>query len=78
MAATYYASFNTPASLIEDADNSGTSSTASDNFEVRMGNGTYAPDRRECIMYAERYIRWIIQGGLDQLGTNIPLPTGSV
>jgi hypothetical protein len=75
---TYYASINTPSSLVEDVDNSGTSSTASDNIEIRIGNGTYAPDRREVIMACNRFIRWVVQGGLDQLGTNIPLPTGSV
>ena len=78
MATTYYASINTPSSLVEDVDNAGTSSTAADNIEIRIGNGTYAPDRREVIMACNRFIRWVVQGGLDQLGTNIPLPTGSV
>ncbi len=78
MAATYYASINTPSSYILDVDHAGTSSTAADNIELRMGNGTYLPDRREVLMALERFERWIIQGGLDQAGANLPLPTGSV
>jgi hypothetical protein len=61
-----------------DVDHAGTSSTAADNIELRMGNGTYLPDRREVLMALERFERWIIQGGLDQAGANLPLPTGSV
>jgi hypothetical protein len=78
VAATYYASIVTPSSYMLDVDHAGTSSTAADNIELRMGNGTYLPDRREVLMALERFERWIIQGGLDQAGANLPLPTGSV
>jgi hypothetical protein len=78
LAATYYASIVTPGSYVLDVDHAGTSSTAADNIELRMGNGTYLPDRREVLLALERFERWIIQGGLDQAGANLPLPTGSV
>lgn len=81
MATTYYASLtgaNPNTGEIYDVDHAGTSSTSTDSFEFRMGNGTYAPDRRECLMALERIRRWIIQGGLNQAGANLPLPTGSV
>ena len=76
MATTFYASINTPGALYLDVDHAGTSSTAADNIELRMGNGTFAPDRREVLLALERFERWIIQGGLDQAGANLPLPTG--
>lgn len=77
MTTTYYASINTYPGLELDVDHSGTSGTAADVFEFRMGNGTYAPDRRECLMALKRLERWIIQGGLDQAGANLPVPTGT-
>lgn len=77
MTTTYYASITAAPSLFQDVDNSGTSSTAGDIIELRIGNGTYAPTRAEVMKALERFERWVIQGGLDQTGTNIPLPTGS-
>lgn len=76
MANTYYASVNTYPGYVTDVDNAGTSSTAGDNIELRIGNGTYAPDRREALLALARFERWIIQGGLDQAGANLPVPTG--
>lgn len=78
MTTTYYMSINTPAEYMLDVDNAGTSSTAADNIELRVGNGTYAPTRRETLLAIDRFRRWVVQGGLDQLGSNLPLPTGSV
>lgn len=78
MATTFYASINTEAALQLDVDHAGTSSTAADNIELRMGNGTYSPDRREVLLALVRFRRWILQGGLDQAGANLPLPTGQV
>ena len=80
MAATYYASVTIDPSLLDQSStnwNSGTSSTATDIIELRMGNGTYAPTRAECIKFLAMAERWILQGGLNQAGANIPLPTGS-
>ena len=77
MAATYYASITTDCSLVsKDVDNFGTASTSTDILEVRVGNGTYAPDRTEVVKGLQRIIRFYEQGGTDGNGTNIPLPTG--
>lgn len=81
MATQYYASItgaSPDTGSVYDVDHAGTSSTSGDSFEFRMGNGTYLPDRRECILALKRIERWIIQGGLDQAGANLPLPTGVV
>lgn len=74
MANTYYASVTAITSNFTDMDNSGTSSTATDIIELRMGNGTYAPDRREVQEFLKRMERWLVQGGLDQAGANLPNP----
>jgi hypothetical protein len=74
---TYYASVTGDSGAFTDVDHAGTSSTSTDVFEFRMGNGTYAPDRGECVLAAQRIVRWILQGGLDQAGANLPPPTGT-
>ena len=77
MATTYYASvtsdFDTQAA---DPDNAGTSSTATDVIELRMGNGTTVPTQRQVLNFMERMERWIIQNGLDGLGANLPPSRG--
>jgi hypothetical protein len=81
MATTYYMSIDgnttSPPSYEMDVDHRGTSSTAADIIELRMGNGTYAPDRMECILACRRFIRELQQGGLNQAGANLPLPSGT-
>ncbi len=77
MTTTYYASITNDPSFLNNADHSGTSSTATDVFELRMGNGTYAPDRAECLKALRVFERWLMQGGLTGAGANVPLPTGS-
>jgi len=74
MTTTYYASVTTDPSRFQDVDNSGTSSTAGDIIELRMGNGTYLPNRAQVMHALERFERWLMQGGLDQAGANLPLP----
>ena len=77
MTTTYYASITSDASKFsQDVDNFGTSSTATDIVELRVGNGTYAPDRAETLKAIERIWRFILQGGTKGAGTNVPLPTG--
>lgn len=78
MTATYYASITSDASLFaKDVDNFGTVSTAADIVELRVGNGTYAPDRAEVLKAIERIWRFYIQGGgAAGSGANVPLPTG--
>lgn len=75
MATTYYASITAVASQLQDVSNAGTTSTASDIIEIRMGNGTYTPSRREIHEALEQFKRWLVQGGVDQAGANLPLPS---
>lgn len=74
MTTTYYASVTSDASTMQDVSHSGTSSTSTDILEIRMGNGTYLPSRREVFNFLELIERWVLQGGLDQAGANLPLP----
>ncbi len=77
MTTTYYASITADASKFsQDVDNFGTSSTSTDIVELRVGNGTYAPDRAEVLKAIERIWRFYMQGGTFGNGTNVPLPTG--
>jgi len=52
----------------------GTSGTAADIIELRMGNGSYVPSRAEVLWALETFERWIVQGGLDQAGANMAPP----
>lgn len=72
MATTYYASFTSDVSTMHDPDHSGTSGTSGDIIELRMGNGTYVPTRFEVLKALELFERWIVQGGLDGAGVNLP------
>lgn len=77
MATTYYASIQSDAhTLSADVDHAGTSSTAGDMIEIRMGNGTYAPSRMEVLMAMEKFERWVVNGGLAGLGANLPVNSG--
>ncbi len=76
MTTTYYMSFNDGDSIAKDPEHVGTSSTAGDVVEIRMGNGTRVPTQREVLNMLERAERWIIQSGLDGLGANLPPDRG--
>lgn len=76
MAAQFYMSITTSADDFKDVDNSGVASTAGDFLELRIGNGTYTPDRGEVLKGLLRFHRWVMQGGLNQAGANLPQPTG--
>lgn len=76
MATTFYASVTVAPSTMADVSHSGTSSTAADILELRMGNGTYAPDRAEVLKFLHVLERWIVQGGLSSAGASLPQPTG--
>lgn len=76
MTTTFYASANDFHTLAADVAHAGTSSTAGDACELRMGNGTYAPTAHEVLIFLEICKRWIIQGGTDQLGANLPANRG--
>lgn len=72
MTTTYYASGNDGDVYTKDMEHSGTSSTASDVFEFRMGNGTTVPTQRQCLNFLARVRRWILQEGLAGAGANLP------
>ena len=71
MATQYYASVN-DARTMTDVAHAGTSGTATDIFELRIGDGTYVPSVTETLFALKIIERWLIQNGLDQLGANLP------
>jgi len=71
VATIYYASIN-DYSTGQDVAHAGTSSTAGDVIELRMGNGTVAPTRDQVILGLKVLLRWLSNGGLNSAGANIP------
>ncbi len=77
MANTYYMSVTGDYdSISKDPDNVGTSSTAADRVELRIGDGTTLPTQRQVLNCMERFERWIMQNGLNGLGANLPADRG--
>jgi hypothetical protein len=76
MTTTYYASVNDMDTVAKDVAHAGTSGTAGDNIELRMGNGTFVPTHRQVLNALQILERWIIQKGLDGLGANLPPNSG--
>ena len=84
MTTTYYASVTNDVRRYVDfgaADDAGTtdghvgtSSTSTDILELRIGNGSYLPSRDEAVLFCRKAIRWLMQGGLNQAGANLPPP----
>jgi hypothetical protein len=84
VATTYYASITNDVRSMKDLGapddagttdgHVGTASTAADIIELRMGNGTYLPSREEVLLALLRFERWVVQGGLNQAGANLPIP----
>jgi hypothetical protein len=72
VATIYYASGNDGDVFSADMEHSGTSSTSTDVFEFRMGNGTTVPTQRQSLNFLARLKRWIIQEGLAGAGANLP------
>lgn len=72
MTTTYYASVNDMDTVTADVAHAGTSSTAGDVIEIRIGNGTYVPTHRQVFNALEIFRRWLIQRGLDGAGANLP------
>ena len=72
MATQYYMSITDDVRTVRDVDHAGTSGTAADNYELRIGNGTYLPSQQEALLALEKFERWIVQGGLNQAGANLP------
>ena len=76
MAAQYYMSSNGGDVISADPDHVGTSSTAADLVELRIGDGTTIPTQRRVLNIMEQFERWIIQNGLNGLGANLPADRG--
>ncbi len=73
MAAQYYASITADASTVKNVSHSGTSGTAGDWCELRMGDGTNTPTRSQVLQMLEIFRRHIIQGGIvPNVGDDIP------
>ncbi len=77
MAAQYYMSANDGDIYSKDVEHAGTSSTATDLIELRIGDGTTIPGQRQVLNVLKRFERWIIQNGLDGAGANLPANRGS-
>ena len=74
MATTYYMSITSDVRKQVDVDNVGTTSVTADIIELRVGNGTYSPSREEALIALRKFERFIVQGGLNSAGANLPLP----
>lgn len=76
MASSWYMSIThagDAASYSKEPDNTGTSSTATDEIELRILNSNSpAPTRKQVWDALERFQRWLLQGGQDFGGTNLP------
>lgn len=75
MTTTYYASVNDYGTIAAEVAHAGTSSTSTDVFEFRMGNGTVVPTREECLQALDVIAKWIMDGGQNQAGANLPPET---
>lgn len=71
MAAQYYASI-TSFDQMYNVAHSGTSGTAGDCLELRMGDGTFTPTRQQVLQGLEILRRHIIQGGAVGDGLDLP------
>lgn len=73
MAAQYYASILADCSTMKNVSHSGTSGTAADWIELRMGDGTNTPTRSQVLQALDIFRRHIIQGGIvPGVGDDIP------
>lgn len=74
MATQFYMSSNDGDSITHDPDHAGTSSTATDLVELRIGDGTTVPTQRQVLNIMEQFQRWIIQNGRDGVDADGVLP----
>jgi hypothetical protein len=75
-ATTYYASVVDADTVAKDVAHSGTSSTAGDMIELRMGDGTNEPTVRQVINALIIFERWLIERGTNGAGANMPVNSG--
>lgn len=73
---TYYMSFNDGDIFSAEPEHAGTSSTATDLIEVRMGTAGSNVTHRQVINALRRGIRWMIQAGVNGAGANLPPDRG--
>ena len=71
MATQYYVSV-VDTDTMKDPAHAGITSTATDFIELRMGDGTNVPTQRQVLNAMLVFERWIMQGGLDGTGANLP------
>lgn len=80
MATTFFVGINVdPSSFDQSSTNLtvGTTTTSTCIMELRMNSSTVALDRPQVLKGLETIKRWVMQGGLNQAGANLPLPTGA-
>lgn len=70
MATQYYAGVNV--SNMQDVASAGTSTTATADIELRIGDGTYVPGRHEILRALKVFERWVMNAGLNGRGANLP------
>lgn len=73
MASQFYASITADCSTLKNVSHSGTSGTAADWIELRMGDGTNTPTRQQVLQALDIFRRHLIQGGIvPNVGDDIP------
>lgn len=71
MANIYYIGVNTGDLNMSDPATAGTASTAGSDIELRIGDGTVQPTKRDVYRALEVFRRWMRKGGLGA-GANLP------
>ena len=72
MATVYWATVVDCDTLAKDVAHAGTSDTSTDLVGLRMGDATNVPTQRQVLNALRVFERWIMQGGLDGAGANLP------
>ena len=72
MATVYWATVVDCDTYAKDVASAGTSDTSTNLIGLRMGDGTNVPTLRQVENALMIFKRWLIQGGLDQAGANLP------
>jgi len=76
LADIYYAGITADMRTMADVV-SGTSTTATLDLELRIGDGTNTPSRDAVLLGLKNLERWIMQGGLNGAGANLPVKAHS-
>ena len=75
--ATLYISVNCDGgTLSKDPDHYGSSSTATDDIEIRLGTAGRSVSEREATVALRRIERFLRQNGFNGLGTGVPPRAG--